>query len=52
MNKAPIYPYPVTYARENGELEQYRASFKTLAECKCAISIITRGETGRNKRVD
>ena len=34
MNKAPIYPYPVTYARENGELEQYRASFKTLAECK------------------
>ena len=37
MNKAPIYPYPVTYARENGELEQYRASFKTLAECKCAI---------------
>ena len=37
MNKAPIYPYPVTYAQENGELEQYRASFKTLAECKCAI---------------
>lgn len=37
MNKAPIYPYPVTYARENGELEQYRASLKTLAECKCAI---------------
>ena len=37
MNKAPIYPYPVTYARENGELEQYQASFKTLAECKCAI---------------
>jgi hypothetical protein len=37
MNKASIYPYPVTYARENGELEQYQASFKTLAECKCAI---------------
>ena len=37
MNKAPIYPYPITYAREKGELEQYRASLKTLAECKCAI---------------
>ena len=37
MDKAPIYPYPITYARENGELEQYRASLKALAECKCAI---------------
>ena len=37
MNQTPIYPYPITYAREHGELEQYRASLKTLAECKCAI---------------
>lgn len=37
MDKTPIYPYPATYARENGELEQYRASLKALAECKCAI---------------
>lgn len=37
MNKTPIYPYPVAYARENGELEQYRASMKALTDCKCAI---------------
>ena len=37
MDNTLIYPYPITYARENGELEQYRASLKALAECKCAI---------------
>lgn len=37
MDKTPIYPYPAAYARENGELEQYRASMKALAECKYAI---------------
>ena len=37
MDKTLIYPYPITYARENGELEQYRASLKAIAECKCAI---------------
>ena len=37
MDKTPIYPYPAAYARENGELEQYRASLKALADCKCAI---------------
>ena len=37
MNQTPIYPYPAAYARENGELEQYRESSKALADCKCAI---------------
>ena len=37
MNQTPIYPYPAAYARENGELEQYRESLKALAHCKCAI---------------
>lgn len=37
MNQTPIYPYPAAYARENGELEQYRESLKALADCKCAI---------------
>mgnify|MGYP001025578137 CR=1 FL=1 len=37
MNKTPIYPHPAAYARENGELEQYRASQKALFDCKCAI---------------
>lgn len=37
MDKTPIYPHPAAYARENGELEQYRASLKALTDCKCAI---------------
>lgn len=37
MDKTPIYKYPAAYARENGELEQYRASLKALTACKCAI---------------
>ncbi len=40
MDKTPIYPYPAAYARKNGELEQYRASMKSLAACKCAIRFI------------
>ena len=37
MDKNPIYPHPAAYARENGELEQYRASMDALERCKCAI---------------
>ncbi|MDE6589950.1 MAG: DUF3849 domain-containing protein [Oscillospiraceae bacterium] len=37
MDKTPIYQYPASYARENGELEQYRASLKAHTACKCAI---------------
>lgn len=37
MEKSPIYKYPYDYAKKNGELEQYRASLRALAECKCAI---------------
>ncbi len=37
MDKTPIYPHPAAYARENGELDQYRASLKALTDCKCAI---------------
>ncbi len=37
MDKTPIYQYPASYARENGELELYRASLKAHAACKCAI---------------
>lgn len=28
MNTIPVYKYPAAYARENDELEQYRASTK------------------------
>jgi hypothetical protein len=27
MDILPVYKYPAKYARENGELEQYRASY-------------------------
>ena len=37
MDKTPIYQYPASYARENGELEQYRASLKAHTACKRAI---------------
>lgn len=33
----PVYPYPAEYARENNELEQYRASHKVNVACKSAI---------------
>ena len=33
----PVYKYPGEYARENGELEQYRASRKANIACKEAI---------------
>lgn len=37
MDKTPIYPYSAAYARENGELEQYRASLRAFSACKSAI---------------
>ena len=37
MDKTPIYPYSAAYARENGELEQYRASLRAFSACKYAI---------------
>lgn len=49
MNQTPIYPYPAAYARENGELEQYRESLKALADCKCAIDDAIRNITFEKK---
>ena len=37
MDKTPIYPYSAAHARENGELEQYRASLRAFSACKSAI---------------
>ena len=37
MNTVPVYKYPAAYARENDELEQYRASYKANVACKNAI---------------
>lgn len=33
----PVYSYPADYAREHGELEQYRASHKANIACRDAI---------------
>ena len=49
MDKTPIYPYSAAYARENGELEQYRASLRACSACKYAIaSNIRRNWDGMN----
>ena len=37
LYKSPVYKYPGSYARENGELEQYRASNKANIACREAI---------------
>lgn len=37
LRETPVYPYPGDYAREHGELEQYRASHKANVACKQAI---------------
>ena len=37
LRKTEIYIYPAVYAREHGELEQYRASRKVNIACKNAI---------------
>jgi hypothetical protein len=34
----PVYKYPAVYARENDELEQYRASHKANIACRDAIN--------------
>ena len=42
MNTIPVYKYPAAYARENDELEQYRASYKANVACKDAIETAIR----------
>lgn len=37
LRETPVYPYPANYAREHGELEQYRASNRANIACKEAI---------------
>lgn len=37
LKEMPVYPYPADYAREHGELEQYRTSHKANIACKEAI---------------
>ena len=38
--KSPVYKYPGDYARENGELEQYRTSYQANAACESQIEAV------------
>ena len=49
MNTIPVYKYPAAYARENDELEQYRASYKANVACKDAIETAIRDNYRDNR---
>lgn len=42
LRETPVYPYPASYAQEQGELEQYRASNRANVACKKAIEAAVR----------
>lgn len=42
LRSAPIYPHSAVYAREHGELEQYRPSNRANLQCKAAIEAAVR----------
>lgn len=48
MDQTPVYKYPAAYARENNELEQYRASHKANVACKNAIETAIRDNYRNN----
>jgi hypothetical protein len=45
----PVYQYPAAYAREHGEIEQYRASHKANVACKNAIETAIRNNYRDNR---
>lgn len=51
LRETPVYPYPADYAKEHGELEQYRASRKANIACKEAIEAAVR-ENYHNNLLD
>lgn len=42
QSEIPLYPHPASFAREHGELEQYRASNRANIACKEAIEAAIR----------
>ena len=48
LRNLPVYPYPADYARQNGELEQYRASYKANVACREAIEAAINGNYADN----
>ena len=51
LRDLPVYPYPADHAREQGELDVYRASFRANVSCKEAIEAAIR-EHYRDNRLD
>lgn len=51
LRDLPVYPYPADHAREQGELDVYRASFHANVSCKEAIESAIR-EHYRDNRLD
>ena len=51
LRELPVYPYPAGHARERGELDVYRASFRANVSCKDAIEAAIR-EHYRDNRLD
>ena len=51
LKELPVYPYPADHAREQGELDAYRASFRANVSCKDAIEAAIR-DNYRDNRLD
>ena len=51
LRELPVYPYPADHAREQGELDVYRASFRANVSCKDAIEAAIR-DNYRDNRLD
>ena len=49
LRDLPVYPYPADHARENGELDVYRASFRANVSCKEAIEAAIRDNYHDNR---
>lgn len=49
LRELPVYPYPADLARENGELDAYRASFHANVSCKDAIEAAIRDNYHDNR---
>ena len=49
LRELPVYPYPAGHAREEGELDAYRASFRANVSCKDAIEAAIRDNYHDNR---
>ena len=49
LRDLPVYPYPADHAREQGELDAYRASFRANVSCKEAIEAAIRDNYHDNR---